>query len=216
MAEDDFKTEMFIQHWEHTRHLESYRMWIMGIWLGVSGVLLKEIWINEKTETWCLQTLIILFGAHLIVTIAVLLTILKLQLELSKHHIFICKTAKEKGESETRFFSVWKIIDGEQESLIHKWFFTVGGISSALLIIGISFDLYFILCPILKYLFVCDLWCPLGYPFIWIGICIVIFVVFQKIFESYQKKLKQELNNNKKQPLLQQQNLQDDAPTKQN
>ncbi|KPL01289.1 MAG: hypothetical protein AMJ91_00605 [candidate division Zixibacteria bacterium SM23_73_3] len=79
-----YDISLFEQLWAHARHLESERMWIMGIWLGVTGLVLKEIWVADGALVKNYQALRSVCLAHLVVTIAVFLIIFKLNLEFSR------------------------------------------------------------------------------------------------------------------------------------
>jgi hypothetical protein len=84
MEADDVDKILFEQHWSHHRHIESERMWIMGFWLGVTAAMLKEIWLVKET-TFSLTALRWTSAAHLFITVAVLLIIVRLQIAYDVH-----------------------------------------------------------------------------------------------------------------------------------
>ena len=85
MEPKEIDKTLFEQHWIHSRHIESERMWIMGIWLGVTAVMFKETWFSAQSGL-TLTALRTMGWAHLILTGAVLVIILKLQLAYDVHN----------------------------------------------------------------------------------------------------------------------------------
>ncbi len=142
------KNSIYEQYWGQAKHLESERMWIMGIWLGVTGFMLNEIWGASDTTSLDVQSVGSMSSAHLILTLAVLAFISKLNLEYSRYVELIRKKAKDHTE-ENDLKGLWAIIVREKigENWIRKTFrrilntiLTIGGVSSGILIFGIVLD----------------------------------------------------------------------------
>jgi disulfide bond formation protein DsbB len=186
MNTDDIDKTMFEQFWVHLRHIESERMWIMGIWLGITGVMLKESWPPLNTNYWWLQAPRYILIAHSIVTFAILLITFKLQLTYSIHEGNIKRIAKNASTKEYQLESYWDRIQKHKVTVfVGKRCLTLGGITSAILITGIVFDLTSMTQSEPGDLFTCcvPVW------MIFSLFCLLLFSLYQLIFWIFDVKL---------------------------
>lgn len=167
----------------------------MGIWLGVTGIMLKEIWMGEWMEKICdiqgLHALKSICAAHLMVTIAVLLIIMKLGLEYSRYIPIICKMTEKASRKEYQLNYLWKMLKlRKKPEAIFKSCFTLGGITSLILISGISLDFYILVTShTMQDRYIGGLIDSL----ILFVIVVVIFVLYELIFMSIEGKLKKNM-----------------------
>jgi hypothetical protein len=194
----NFEDSLFEQHWVHMRHIESERMWIMGIWLAVTGVMVKEIWL-VKNPSWDMQMLRLIPIIYVTVTFAVLLIIFKLGLEYERHKMCISRMGRCIPKYQIQMKGVWGIVLNREKhkpplkALLHrilKIFLSLGGLCSVLLIFGIFLGL--------------SLWldCSRGACSIftfdnWMVICIsvALLIAYQYLFGHVETKLKREIEN---------------------
>lgn len=192
----NFENILFEQHWVHMRHIESERMWIMGIWLAVTGVMVKEIWL-VKNPLWDMQILRLIPIIYVLVTFAVLLIIFKLGVGYARHNACIFRMGRCIPKYQIQMKGVWEIVLNKKEqksslkAFLHrilKIFLSLGGLCSVLLIFGIFLGL--------------SLWldCKRGASSIftlnnWMLICIslALFIAYQYLFGRVAKKLKREI-----------------------
>jgi hypothetical protein len=195
--QDDFDKAIFEQFWVHARHIESERMWIMGIWLGITGVMYSEIWTMKDTLSWGLQTLKSITLAHLVVTVAVLVIISKLQLEFDRYILNIRKIGEDFQKNFYQIAGLWEIMTRIK---ILKWFLnaicTIGGISSAILVAGMVLDLTLFTRHAIEKRFICSFPCLLIMFFEWIPPFIGYQVLFQHVTKRLKKKITGEDNHN--------------------
>ncbi len=192
----NFENSLFEQHWVHMRHIESERMWIMGIWLAVTGVMVKEIWL-VKNPSWDMQILRLIPIIYVLVTFAVLLIIFKLGVEYERHNTCIFRMGRCIPKYQIQMKGVWEIVLNRKEhksslkAFLHhilKIFLSLGGLCSVLLIFGIFLGL--------------SLWlnCKRGACSIftfdnWMIICIslALFIAYQYFFWRLAKNVKKEI-----------------------
>lgn len=141
MKPDDVDRVLFEQHWIHSRHIETERMWIMGIWLGFTAFVYKESWLATKPEL-TLPALRVMSSVHLVVTVAVLLIILKLQLAYDVHVTRF--TIMSRGAS--RKHSWWQ----SYRTDTGMWIPQVGLVCSILLCAAIFLDVGLVACPCIQ------------------------------------------------------------------
>ena len=176
------------QHWIHARHIESERMWIMGIWLGITAVMLKEIWMPAKSTILGVHGIKSTSIVHLMITVAVLLIILKLELVFSKHMKYASKIAVDRSDYEMK--GLWEII--KLPKLLHPiviCFVTLRGVISIVLIGGIFLDWNMLLMANKGERFInrFQYW-----PTVLI-ICILIVIIHEIAFRACENKLEQEI-----------------------
>lgn len=192
MAKEEVsKRSVFEQYWGQSKHLESERMWIMGIWFGMTGFLLKEIWGSNLTGATGIQLVRSMSLAHLMLTFTVLVIVSKLNLEYSRYADNIREMGRE-VVSENSLKALWaRRIPGNRR--VDKWarrifnaILTVGGVSSGILIFAIVFDVTLMTRGGIEDRFVCgfqDWWL---FSLIWV----VAFVVYQWLYDTAAKKPK--------------------------
>lgn len=143
MSKEIFDISLFEQYWVNARHVESGRYWIMGIWLGITGIMLKELWMPNEAVTRELISLKLTAVAHLFITLGILLIILKIHLELSKNMKCVEKMSENATKDIYRVKPLWKIITLRKGLVgeILRCFLTVGGVMSIILVSGIFLDI---------------------------------------------------------------------------
>lgn len=188
MNPDDLDKAIFEQHWVHARHIESERMWIMGIWLGVTGWMLREIWMVENSHSWVLKALKSISLVHLVITLAVLIITFKLQLEYSRHLESIRKMTSNFPQYKVQLCGVWQMIQPDSPGLVTA-LLTIGGVFSAILLAGVVFDtvLFFSHRGYNLYLYGLRFWLQIT------CIYVVLFFVYQTIFRSLEDKIRNKL-----------------------
>jgi len=180
---------LFEQYWGQAKHLESERMWIMGIWFGMTGFLLKEIWGADLTGASGMQIVRSMSLAHLILTFTVLVIISKLNLEYSRYSDNILKMGSPVvGENALKGLWARRIVGDQWYKKVERRgfnaIFTVGGVSSAILIVGIVFDVTLMTRCTIKDRFIC------GFPhwLIFVVICLLAFGGHQGLYDLAEKK----------------------------
>jgi hypothetical protein len=189
-----FTTSYFEQVWEHARHIESERMWIMGIWLAITAVMLKEIWMPHESTVLGIAGVKSIASVHLVITLAVLLVILKLELGFAEHMKRVSKMAADTLGDPYVVKSAWQIIRLPKPiAFVVKCFVTVRGIISIILIGGIFLDLNLISITQEAGRFV-------DYFQRWpvtLGTCVALIAIHEFVFEAYEKKLAREIKGTK-------------------
>jgi len=189
-----FTTSYFEQVWEHARHIESERMWIMGIWLAITAVMLKEIWMPHESTVLGIAGIKSIASVHLVITLAVLLVILKLELGFAQHMKRVSKTTADTLGDLYVVKSAWQIIRLPKPiAFIVRCFVTVRGIISIILIGGIFLDLNLISITqeVGRFVDYFQHW-PVS-----LGACITLIAIHEFVFEACEKKLDREIKGEK-------------------
>jgi len=189
-----FTTSLFEQIWEHARHIESERMWIMGIWLAITAVMLKEIWMPQESTAIGIGGIKSIASVHLVITFAVLLVILKLELGFAQHMKRVSKMTADGTDNLDVVKGPWQVMMFPKAiGFVVRCFVTVRGVISIILIGGIFLDLNLILITQKYGRFVSrfEHW-----PVI-LGACVCIIVIHELVFEACEKKLDREIKGAK-------------------
>ena len=190
MDKERFFTSLFEQVWEHARHIESERMWIMGIWLAITAVMLKEIWMPPESTALGIAGIKSIASAHLVITCAVWLVILKLELGFAQHMKRVSKMTADGTDNLYVVKGPWQIMRWPKViAFIVKCFVTVRGIISTLLIAGIFLDLNLISVTqegghFINYF--------QHWPVI-LAACIALIVIHELVFGACEKRLDREI-----------------------
>lgn len=189
-----FTTSLFEQVWEHARHIESERMWIMGIWLAITAVMLKEIWMPHESTVLGIAGIKSIASVHLVITLAVLLVILKLELGFAQLMKRVSKMTADGTDNLYVMRGPWQIMKLPRGiAFIVRCFVTVRGIISIILIGGIFLDLNLISISQEAGRFV-------SYFQHWpvtLAACIVVIVIHELVFEACAKRLDREIEGEK-------------------
>ena len=189
-----FTTSLFEQVWEHARHIESERMWIMGIWLAITAVMLKEIWMPQESTAIGVGAIKSIASVHLVITFAVLLVILKLELGFAQHMKRVSKMTADGTDNLYVVRGPWQVMKFPGPiAFVIRCFITVRGIISIILIGGIFLDLNLISISQKYGRFVgrFEHWSVI------LGACICIVVIHELVFEACEKKLDREITGEK-------------------
>jgi hypothetical protein len=190
MDKERFFNSLFEQVWEHARHIESERMWIMGIWLAITAVMLKEIWMPHESTVLGIAGIKSIALAHLVITCAVLLVIMKLELGFAQHMKRVTKMTADGTDNLYVVKGPWQIMRFPRViALIIKCFVTVRGIISILLIGGIFLDLNLMSISQQTGRFINYF---KHWPII-LAFCIAFIAIHEVVFETCEKKLDREI-----------------------